>query len=113
MRVLRLRPITNGMSKKNLTGKVVSNKMAKTLVVRVSRLKVHPKYKKRISSSKRYKVHYTEGTYEIGQKVVIEETRPISRHKRWKVISAPLEKNITDEATVVEQQVSEVDTPNT
>jgi small subunit ribosomal protein S17 len=72
---------------KRLQGIVASNKMQKTLVVRVSRLVQHPKYKKRFKISKRYKAHYEGGDYNVGDKVVIEETRPISKNKSWKVIS--------------------------
>ena len=71
---------------KRLKGEVVSNKMQKTLVVRVNRLVAHPKYKKRKIVSKRYKAHYDSGEYKIGDKVDIEETRPLSKDKRWKVV---------------------------
>lgn len=73
------------MSRKTIKGIVASNKTPKTLVVRVSRLKQHPKYKKYREVSKRYKAHYEEGQYQIGEEVVIEETRPTSRDKRWRV----------------------------
>lgn len=72
---------------KRLQGIVASNKMQKTLVVKVNRLVQHPKYKKRFKVSKKYKAHYEKGDYNVGDKVVIEETRPISKDKRWKVIS--------------------------
>lgn len=71
---------------KRLTGEVASNKMQNTLVVKVNRIVQHPKYKKRFKVSKKYKVHYTEGEYQVGDKVEIEETRPISKDKTWKVI---------------------------
>lgn len=74
------------MAKKILKGTVVSNKMTHTLVVKVSRITKHPKYKKRFTVSKRYQVHYNDGDYQIGDKVMIEETKPISRHKKWTVI---------------------------
>lgn len=74
------------MSKKVLKGKVVSAKSAQTLVINVTRLKQHPKYKKRFTVSKRYKAHYDEGEYKIGDKVIIEESRPISKDKRWRVV---------------------------
>lgn len=72
---------------KRLRGEVVSNKMQKTLVVRVNRLVAHPKYKKRRIVSKRYKVHYDSGEYKIGDKINIEETRPLSRDKRWRIVN--------------------------
>jgi len=74
------------MSKKQLTGTITSNKMQKTVVVRVERIKEHPKYRRRYKVHKKYKAHTEEGEYKIGDKVVIEECRPISKEKRWKVI---------------------------
>ncbi len=74
------------MPKKQLTGKVVSNKMQKTIVVEVERLKEHPKYKKRYKVRKRYKAHTEIGEYKVGDRVIIEECRPISKEKKWKVI---------------------------
>jgi len=74
------------MSKKQLTGAITSNKMQKTVVVRVERIKEHPKYRRRYKVHKKYKAHTEEGEYKIGDKVVIEECRPISKEKRWKVI---------------------------
>lgn len=71
---------------KHLNGIVASNKMQKTLVVVVNRLVKHPKYKKRIKISKRYKAHYESGEFKEGDAVVIEETRPLSKDKRWRVI---------------------------
>ncbi len=75
------------MPKKRLKGAVVSNKMQKTLVVKVERVKEHPKYKRRYKIHKKYKAHYDKGEYHVGDKVVIEETKPISKDKKWRVIS--------------------------
>jgi small subunit ribosomal protein S17 len=72
---------------RKLTGVVVSDKMAKTVVVEINRLKMQEKYKKQYKVSKRYKAHDEEGQYHVGDKVVIQETRPISKDKRWIVIS--------------------------
>lgn len=72
--------------KKKLTGKVVSNKMLKTVVVLVERLKEHPKYKKRFKVRKKYKAHDEKGEYKIGDRVIIEECRPMSKEKKWRVI---------------------------
>ncbi|PIQ91844.1 MAG: 30S ribosomal protein S17 [Parcubacteria group bacterium CG11_big_fil_rev_8_21_14_0_20_39_14] len=74
------------MSKKRLQGAVVSDKMQKTVVVKVERIKIHPKYKKRFKVHKKYKAHDEKGEYHMGDKVVIEESRPISKDKRWRVI---------------------------
>ncbi len=60
--------------------------MQKTIVVQVERIKEHPKYKRRYKFHKKYKAHVEDGEYKIGDRVVIEECRPISREKRWKVI---------------------------
>lgn len=74
------------MSKKQLKGIIVSNKMQKTVVVKVERIKEHPKYKRRYKVHKKYKAHDEKGEFKVGDKVVIEECRPLSRDKRWKVI---------------------------
>mgnify|MGYP001596128912 CR=1 FL=1 len=74
------------MSKKQLTGIVISNKTQKTVVVKVERLKEHPKYKRRYRVGKKYKAHDEKGEYRIGDKVIIEECRPISKEKKWRVI---------------------------
>ena len=68
---------------RTLTGIVVSDKMQKTVTVEVMRLKMHPKYKKQYKVSARYHAHDAEGTYHVGDKVVIVETRPLSKTKRW------------------------------
>lgn len=71
---------------RTLKGIVVSDKMEKTVVVEVERLRVHPKYKKRYKVSKRYKAHDEKNEYKVGDKVVIQETRPRSKEKRWIVV---------------------------
>ena len=74
------------MPKHQLIGTVVSNKMQKTVVVKVERIKEHPMYKKRYKVYKKYKAHDQNGEYGVGDKVMIEECRPISKEKKWKVI---------------------------
>ncbi len=74
------------MAKKKLQGVVVSDKMQKTVVVKVERIKEHPKYKRRYKIHKKYKAHDEKGEYYVGDNVVIEETAPISKDKHWKVI---------------------------
>ncbi|MBI4193375.1 MAG: 30S ribosomal protein S17 [Candidatus Colwellbacteria bacterium] len=71
---------------RRLEGVIVSDKMAKTVVVEVTRVKRHPKYGKYYRVSKRLKAHNEEGEYRAGERVVIEETRPLSREKRWRVV---------------------------
>ena len=74
------------MAKKTLQGIVVSDKMQKTVVVNVERIKEHPKYKKRYKVHKKYKAHDQNQEYHVGDKVVIEETKPASKDKNWRVI---------------------------
>ncbi|MFH1956786.1 MAG: 30S ribosomal protein S17 [Patescibacteria group bacterium] len=71
---------------KTLKGKVVSDKMDKTVVVLVNQYKKHPKYNKYMKMSKRYKAHDPENKYKTGDAVVIEECRPISKDKHFKII---------------------------
>jgi len=74
------------MPKRQLKGIIVSDKMDKTAVVRVEKIKKHPKYKKRFKVHKKYKVHKENNNYKVGDKVVIEETKPLSKDKKWKII---------------------------
>lgn len=75
------------IQKKRWTGTVSSTKMSKTVVVTVNRVRVHPKYGKRIKISKKYKVHSILPDLKVGDKVIFEECRPLSRDKRWRMIS--------------------------
>jgi small subunit ribosomal protein S17 len=72
---------------KTLSGIVVSDKMDKTVVVKVDRYVKHEKYKKYYTISKKYKAHDEENKYKTGDKVEIAETRPISKDKKFKVVS--------------------------
>ncbi len=71
---------------RTLQGVVVSDKMDKTVVVRVDSLKLHPKYRKRYKRSERYKVHDEKNEYAVGDVVRFVECRPISKDKCWRVI---------------------------
>jgi len=73
-------------NKKILKGVIVSDKMDKTVVVLVNRLKKHPRYKKRYKISKKYKAHDPKNKYKIGDKITIQENRPISKNKKWIVL---------------------------
>ena len=66
-------------------GTVVSNKMDKTVVVRVERLTKHPRYNKTIKRAKKFKAHDEQNQCAIGDIVEIMETRPLSKDKRWRV----------------------------
>ncbi|HLC95471.1 MAG TPA: 30S ribosomal protein S17 [Patescibacteria group bacterium] len=84
-----MKPTTTQLAKNvpQWKGVVVSNAMAKTIVVAVETLKTHPKYLKQYRSTKRYKVHTGEKKYAIGDVVVFQECRPISREKRHMVVT--------------------------
>jgi small subunit ribosomal protein S17 len=72
--------------RKTRVGFVVSDKMDKTVVVAVERLVKHPLYKKYVKQTKKFKAHDEENTCNIGDKVKIMETRPLSKTKRWRVV---------------------------
>ncbi len=74
------------MARNELIGVVVSNKMDKTVVVAVERRFSHPLYKKVVKSIKKYKAHDEENKCQIGDIVLIRETRPLSKEKRWRVV---------------------------
>ncbi len=70
---------------RKIVGTVVSDKMTKTRVVAVERLKKHPKYQTYYRVTSKFKAHDETNEYKAGDKVTIEETRPISKDKRWKI----------------------------
>ena len=69
--------------KKGKVGVVVSDKMDKTVVVKIDRLKMHAKYKKKYKVSKKYKAHDAGNEFKVGDKVEITEVKPMSKEKRW------------------------------
>lgn len=71
---------------RRLEGVVVSDKMDKTVVVSVSRVREDSKYKKQFRFNKKFKAHDKENSCHTGDKVVIEETRPLSGEKRWRIV---------------------------
>ena len=71
--------------RKQLVGLVVSDKMDKTVVVRVARTVRHPRYGKVLRRTKKYKAHDADNTCQVGDMVRIVESRPLSREKRWTV----------------------------
>jgi small subunit ribosomal protein S17 len=71
--------------KREVSGTVISNKMDKTVVVQVERLVKHPLYKKYIRRRNKFRAHDKENKCQIGDRVTIIETRPLSKTKRWRV----------------------------
>jgi small subunit ribosomal protein S17 len=72
--------------RKTMIGRVVSDKMDKTVVVAVERITAHPLYKKRLRRTNRYKAHNPDNRARSGDWVRIVETRPLSKEKRWRVL---------------------------
>ena len=72
--------------RRTVTGRVVSDKMDKTIVVSVERLRRHPIYKRVVRLSSKFKAHDQENTAKVGDTVRIEESKPLSREKRWTVV---------------------------
>lgn len=70
-----------------MTGLVVSDKMDKTVVVKVDSRKRHPKYKKAYTVSKKYKAHDEQNEYHTGDRVVIESIKPMSKEKKFRVLN--------------------------
>ncbi len=71
---------------RQLKGVVVSDRMDKTRVVSVERFKKHPRYEKIYRRSSRYKAHDENNQYKTGDKVIIQQIRPLSKDKRWEVV---------------------------
>ena len=72
--------------RKTLVGTVVSNKMEKTIVIRIERRKLHPLYKKYITRTKKIKAHDEGNLCQIGDLVKVIESRPLSKDKRWSLL---------------------------
>lgn len=68
-------------------GKVISNKMAKTIVVEIERMMRHPRYQKMIKRRQKLYAHHELDTIPVGTMVTVMETRPLSKLKRWRVVS--------------------------
>lgn len=91
--------------KRKLEGVVVSDKMNKTVVVKVERFKRHPLYHKIMRVSKRFKAHDENNECKIGDIVVIEQTRPLSKEKRWRVVKIVKKANINNDENNNENDV--------
>jgi small subunit ribosomal protein S17 len=73
--------------RKTLVGEVVSNKMVKTVSIRVDRLMKHPKFKRYVRRSRTFMAHDENNLCQLGDRVKVIECRPLSRHKRWRVMT--------------------------
>jgi small subunit ribosomal protein S17 len=78
---------TANKTKRTLVGEVVSDKTSKTIVVRVERRTMHPKYNKFVTTSKKYHAHDESEQASVGQTVTIIESKPHSKLKRWELVS--------------------------
>lgn len=78
--------IESSSTRRRLTGVVVSNKMEKTIVVETETYRKHPVYKKRVAVRKKYKVDDRESIANVGDTVLIEECRPLSHDKRFRLV---------------------------
>jgi small subunit ribosomal protein S17 len=73
-------------NRKERVGEVISNKMAKTIVVQVERRFPHPKFKKVVTGYKKFYAHDEKNEAKVGDRVRIQETRPVSKTKRWRLV---------------------------
>ena len=80
-------PTAKRGNRKERVGDVISNKMAKTIVVRVNRRFAHPRFKKVVTAYKKLYAHDEKGEAKMGDQVLIVETRPLSKLKRWRLVS--------------------------
>lgn len=81
--------MTTKTNKRQFTGIITSIGMKNTVVVKVDQVKIHPRYHKRYTVSKKYHCDWRGDSLKIGQKVFFEETRPLSKTKRWRIIANP------------------------
>ena len=91
-------PAAKRGNRKERVGEVVSNKMTKTIVVRVQRRFPHPQFKKIVTAYKKFYAHDEKAEAKIGDTVRIQETRPMSKLKRWKLVEV-VERNAQETAT--------------
>lgn len=73
-------------NRKKMVGRVISDKMQKTVVVEIERRVIEPRYKKIVIKKNRFKAHDEKNEYKMGDKVLLMETRPLSHDKRWRVV---------------------------
>ena len=90
-------PAAKGGNRKERVGEVVSNKMTKTIVVRVQRRFPHPQFKKIVTAYKKFYAHDEKAEAKIGDTVRIQETRPMSKLKRWQLVEV-VERSVQETA---------------
>ena len=88
------------VNKKTMTGVVVSSKMDKTIVVKVERRFAHPVFKKVVKTTKKYKVHDENNECVEGDFIRIQETRPLSKEKRWRLMEI-----VSKDKTLISEKV--------
>ena len=94
--------MSNQAKKKTMAGIVVSNKMDKTVVVRVERRFSHAVFKKVVKTTKKYKVHDEKNECLEGDFVLIQETRPLSKQKRWRLLNVVTRNNALESEKVAQ-----------
>lgn len=94
---------------KRRKGRVVSDKMDKTIVVETERIVQNPLYKKYLRRNSRFKVHDEDEEAKPGDSVLIEETRPVSKTKRWRLIDVIEEASVVESEAVAEEESDEED----
>jgi small subunit ribosomal protein S17 len=95
-------------SRRRLVGRVVSDKMDKTVVVAIERRKLHPIYKKVVKTTKKVMAHDESNSIQVGALVRVVESKPLSRHKRWVVEEVLQEKGGEVLTALPDEQVVEV-----
>ncbi|MCX5799306.1 MAG: 30S ribosomal protein S17 [Proteobacteria bacterium] len=98
--------LKGNVNKKKIVGVVVKDKMKKTVVIEVEKFLKHPKYNKYLKTKKSYKAHDEENVCKVGDRVLIVETRPLSKEKRW-LVKEIIKK---EEPMLVQEKVEENDT---
>ena len=93
-------------NRKRLVGRVISDKMDKTVTVAIERRRLHPLYKKVVSSTKKVKAHDETNSVPLGALVQIVESKPLSKTKRW-VVEKVLESTTEAEQAVLEEELSQ------
>ena len=94
--------MSSQLKRRTMTGVVVSDKMDKTIVVRVERKFSHPVFKKVVKTTKKYKVHDEKNECLEGDFICIQETRPLSKYKCWRLLDIITRKNLSENEKVAQ-----------